>query len=308
MGLYEDLGLSKNATPEEIRKAYRSLARQHHPDKGGDPEQFKKIQEAYEVLSDPEKRSNFDQFGTADAPQGMGGPFPPDMFASMFGGFGGPPRGPKRRADHEHVVTVTLEEAWRGLSRNLRISLARPCAACQSKCGQCGGRGSLTHQMGPFAMNQPCGACQMQGKVCKGCSTCNFQKVIIENLNYELRIPKWVESGHVVTARGLGEQARDEDEEPGDLHFRIVVKDHPVFMRQGKDLIYTENISFEESVLGKVVRVPHFDGEIEVDTRRWGPLDPREDYVVPLKDSCRLRLAFAIQYPGPSSWKLERQQ
>ena len=293
MGLYEDLGLAKDAPPEEIKKAYRSLARTHHPDKGGDAEKFKKVQEAYETLSDPEKRQNY------DAPQG-----PPDIFAHMFGGGNpfGRQRGPKRRADHEHTVTVSLEQAYTGTARNLRISLTKPCPSCKSKCNQCGGRGQVHHQMGPFAMAQPCGGCEGQGKTFAGCSTCNFRKKIFENLNFELRIPKGVESGAVITAHGLGEQPHEPGEEAGNLHFHIRVEEHPLFMRQGKDLIYSTKISFEDSVNGKTLSIPHFDGSFDVDTSQWGPLDPRQDYVIPFKgmaEGGRLRLSFDVQYPGP---------
>jgi DnaJ-class molecular chaperone len=300
MGLYEDLGVPKGASPEDIKKAYRSLARMHHPDKGGDAEKFKKVQEAYETLSDPQKRQNFDQFGSAEGGNpGFPGGFPPDLFANMFGGA---PRGPPRRADHEHVITISLEEAYRGTVKNMKITLQRICRECVTKCTTCGGRGQVHHQMGPFAMAQPCGQCQSQGSVNNGCTGCNFKKNKKENLNLELKIPMGVESGNVLTARGLGEQARSDGEESGDLHFRIHVADHPHFMRQGKDFIFSTKISFEDSVNGKVISVPHFDGTLDIDTRQWGPLDPREDYVIPSKGmpgGGRLRMTFDVQYPGP---------
>lgn len=304
MGLYEDLGLTKEAGPAEIKKAYHKLAREHHPDKGGDAEKFKKVQEAYETLSDPQKRQNYDQFGTAEGPpQGPAG-FPPDIFAQMFGGFHQQQRGPVRRANHEHTVTISLEQAYKGTSRNLRISLTKPCGLCRSKCTQCGGRGQVHHQMGPFAMAQPCGGCSAQGKVWAGCPSCNFRKKNFENLNFELRIPKGVESGTVITAHGLGEQPHEPGEDPGDLHFRVMVEDNPFFMRQGRDLIYSTKISFEDSVNGKVLNIPHFDGSLTVDTSQWGPLDPRQDYVIPGKgmtEGGRLRLSFDVQYPGPGT-------
>jgi DnaJ-class molecular chaperone len=148
MGLYEDLGLAKDATPEEIKKAYRSLARTHHPDKGGNADKFKQVQEAYETLSDPQKRQNYDQFGSAEGPQGGPGGFPPDIFAQMFGG-GNPfgQRGPVRRADHEHTVTISLDDAYRGLTKNMKITLQRICRECGSKCNTCQGRGQVHHQM-----------------------------------------------------------------------------------------------------------------------------------------------------------------
>lgn len=309
MGLYEDLGLTKEAGPAEIKKAYHKLAREHHPDKGGDAEKFKKVQEAYETLSDPQKRQNYDQFGTAEGnPNGFptGGGFPPDIFSHMFGGnpFGFAQRGPTRRADHNHTLTISLEEAYRGLTKNMRVTLQRICRECVTKCGSCGGRGQVHHQMGPFAMAQPCGPCQGQGTTNKGCAGCNFKKNKIENLNLELKIPKGVESGNVLTAHGLGEQARSDAEQAGDLHFHIQVEDHPLFMRQGPDLVYSTKISFEDSVNGKVISVPHFDGSFDVDTKQWGPLDPREDYVIPFKgmtEGGRLRLSFDIKYPGPGA-------
>lgn len=309
MSLYEDLGVPRDASPEDIKKAYRTLARTHHPDKGGDAEKFKKVQEAYETLSDPEKRQNYDQFGTAGGPpQGpTGGGFPPDLFAHMFGG-GGPfgfSQGPRRRADADHTLTISLEEAYRGVTKNMKITLQRICRECVTKCGPCGGRGSVARQMGPFAMSQPCGACGARGSTNKGCAGCNFQKNKFENLNLELKIPRGVDSGAVLTARGLGEQAQSDAEEAGDLHFHIKVQDHPHLMREGKDLIFHTKISFEESVNGKVLTVPHFDGPIEVDTRQWGPLDPREDYIVPFKgmqEGGRLRLSFDIKYPGPGKY------
>ena len=305
MGHYEELGVPKDASPEDIKKAYRSLARTHHPDKGGDAEKFKKVQEAYETLSDPEKRDAYDH----PAPQGFPGGFPPEMFAHMFGGQSpfGFRRGPARRADHDHTLTISLEEAYRGLTKNMKITLQRICRECVTKCKGCGGRGQVQHQMGPFAMSQPCGQCQGQGTSNKGCAGCNFKKNKIENLNLELKIPKGVESGAVLTARGLGEQARSDAEEAGDLHFHIRVEDHPFFLRQGPDLIYYTKISFEDSVNGKVISIPHFDGSFDVDTRQWGPLDPREDYVIPFKgmtEGGRLRLSFDVKYPGPGAYRL----
>ena len=126
MNPYEALGLPKDASEADIKKSYRNLARQHHPDKRGDPEEFKKVQEAYEILSDPQKKQNFDQFGSPEGPpQGAPGGFPAEMFAQMFGGgfgFGGP-RGPVKRSNFDHELKISLEESYRGTARNLRITL-----------------------------------------------------------------------------------------------------------------------------------------------------------------------------------------
>ena len=298
--MYDVLGLTKDASPEDIKKAYRKLALKHHPDRGGDPEQFKKLQTAYEVLSDPQKRQNFDQFGTADGPpQGVPG-FPPDIFAQMFGGAFGGPKGPVRRANFNHELKITLEEAYKGTSRNLKITLEKPCLSCRKKCPQCHGRGVVHIQMGPMAFQQGCPACGGSGGTWSGCSACNFKSKKFEQLNLELKIPAGVESGNTITGHGLGEQPQKENEEPGDIIFHVSVQDHPEFMRQGSDLVWQTKISFEDSVNGKLVTIPHFDGPIQIDTRDWGVLDPREDYVIPNKGfrpGGRLRVQFNVVYP-----------
>jgi DnaJ-class molecular chaperone len=300
--MYEVLGVPQNATADDIKKAYRKLAREHHPDKGGDPEKFKKVQEAYEVLSDPEKRENFDRFGTADGgnPPGFPGPNPNDIFAQMFGGAFGGTRGPVRRADHHHDLKITLEDAYRGLSRTFKVTLSKPCFACRKQCPHCRGRGSVQIQMGPMAFNQPCPPCGGHGGGSSGCQECNFKTKKHEPLNLELKIPAGVEDGATLVAGGMGEQPQKPDEEPGDLIFHIKIQDHPELMRQGKDLIWSTRISFTDSVNGKVLQVPHFDGTIEVNTSDWGVLDPREDYLIPGKGFVpggKLRVSFNVIYP-----------
>lgn len=296
--MYDVLGLTKDATTDDVKKAYRKLAREHHPDKGGDAEKFKKVQEAYEVLSDPQKRENFDRFGTPEAPPQ--GPNPNDIFAQMFGGAFGGPRGPVRRADHHHELKIILEDAYRGLSRTFKVTLTKPCFACRKQCPQCNGRGTMQVQMGPMMFNQPCQSCGGQGGGSSGCQDCNFKSKKHEPLNLELKIPAGVEDGATLVAGGMGEQAQKPDENPGDLVFHIKIQDHPELMRQGKDLIWSTRISFAESVTGKVIQVPHFDGPIQINTTDWGVLDPREDYVIPDKGFVKggkLRVSFNVIYP-----------
>ena len=302
--MYDVLGLTRDATADDIKKAHRKLAREHHPDKGGDPDKFKKVQEAYEVLSDPEKRQNFDRFGTPDAPPQ--GPNPNDIFAQMFGGGGNPfgfspgHRGPVRRADHHHELKITLEDAYRGLTRTFKVTLTKPCFACRSQCPQCHGRGTHMVQMGPMSFGQPCQPCGGQGGGSSGCHECNFKKKKHEPLNLELKIPAGVEDGATIVAGGMGEQPLKPDEEPGDLIFHIKIQDHPELMRQGKDLVWSTRISFTDSVNGKVLQVPHFDGSIQINTSDWGVLDPREDYIIPGKGFVpggKLRVSFNVIYP-----------
>jgi molecular chaperone DnaJ len=304
---YEALGVQKGASDDEIKKAYRKLALRLHPDKPtGDAEEFKKIQGAYDILSDPQKKENFDRFGTPDGPQGGGFPGNPfdAMFSQMFGGgpFGGP-RGPPRRPNKDHEIRISFEDSFRGLTKNLKITLSKPCMNCRSKCEVCHGRGVQIHHMGPMAFQQPCGACEAQGSVFRGCEACGWRKRKLEPLNLELKIPPGVQNGNTIVAHGLGEQPLRPEEEPGDLVFHIKVEDHPEFMRQGHDLIWTHRISFEDSVNGKTLVIPHFDGPIHINTLEWGVLDPREDYIIANKgfkvgdEVGKLRIAFNVVYP-----------
>jgi len=308
MDPYSDLGVQKGCSDEDVKKSYRKLVMKHHPDKGGDPEQFKKIQGAYEILSDPQKRQNFDQFGNPDGPpvggNPFGGGFPGDIFSQMFGG-GNPfqrqqSRGAKRRNDSRHELTISLEDAYNGVHRHLRLGLHKPCMKCRQKCSACQGRGMIHIQMGPMVMQQPCPNCGGQGSSRPGCKDCGGSGNKIENLNLEVVIPAGIEDGGQVTCKSLGEQPLNPDEEAGDLIFVIRVKSHPEFMRQGNDLIWATKISFVDSVNGKNIKIPHFAGEINISTADWGVLDPREDYVIPGKgfNGGKLRIQFNILYPN----------
>ena len=304
--MYEVLGVSKDASQDDIKKAYRKLAMQHHPDKGGNPEKFKEVTNAYEILSDPQKRQNLDQYGDPNgAPQmqGFPGGFPGDIFSQMFGGGF---QGPVRRANHEHELKISLEDSYHGFSKNLHITLQRMCFKCLKNCKECGGMGKIQRQiqMGPFVQNliQPCGACQGGGKMPTGCQECEFKKQKLEKLNLELKFEAGIKDGHQEVVRGMGEQPqRPTGEEAGDLVITIRVKSHPDFMRQGNDLIWYVKLSFESSVGGAHLTCPHFDGPIEINTADWGVLDPRKDYVVPGKGfpGGNLRVSFDIIYPNP---------
>lgn len=305
--MYEVLGLTKGASAEDIKKAYRKLVMKYHPDKGGDAEKFKEVTSAYEILSDPQKKQNFDQFGTPDGPpqmQGFPGGFPGDIFSQMFrGGF----NGPFRRANHEHEVKISLEDSYKGVTKNLHVTLQRLCFTCNKQCKHCRGAGKIQHQkqMGPFLQNiqQDCGECGGSGKVSSGCHECEFKKIKLEKINLEMKLEKGIRDGDVVVMKGFGEQVQKQTgEEPGDLIIHVRVKSHPDFIRQGDDLVWTVKLSFEASVSGAHITCPHFDGPLEVSTGEWGVLDPRKDYVIAGKGfhSGRLRIIFDIVYPAPT--------
>lgn len=297
---HEILGVAKNASEDEIKKAYKKLVMKHHPDKGGDPEQFKNVQRAYDILTGKEAPPPPPAFN------------PTDIFANMFGQNRGPPAR-KKRADHAYSLQISFEESFREVRKVLKVTLQRPCFSCSKLCTRCNGKGveEQHFQMGPFTQiaTRPCSQCNSCGLLFSGCEACKHKKHIVEPLNYEIRLPPGVKDGHVVIAKGLGEQAQKPDgEDSGDLHIRISVAPHPIFMRQGDDLIWLTKIPFEDSVNGVKITCPHFDGPISIDTSDWGVLDPRKDYIIEGKgfNGARLRIGFDINYPNSNSkFKLE---
>ena len=291
---YEILGVERTATQDDIKKAYRKLAVKHHPDKGGDPEKFKEISAAYEILSDDQKRSNFDQFGTADGPQmpDMG-----EMFKNFFGQGGG---GPPRRQDRHHMIQISLEEAFQGVTKKLKLNIEHPCYSCQQNCQKCQGRGGVQMQMGPFVMNRPCDTCQGAGVESKGCPACDRRKVVSESEVITINISKCVMDGETFVIPNKGEQPIKQGEMAGNLVVQVRIKPHAVFVREGNHLVFTTKISFDESVKGSRVTIPHFAGDMNIDTSYFGIIDPRLRYEIVgkgMNSESNLYIVFDIQYP-----------
>jgi DnaJ-class molecular chaperone len=289
LAFYDALNVPKTASPEEIKKAYRKLAVQLHPDKGGNPEEFKKISEAYQTLSDPSKRSMYDQLGDEgyamhqDGGGGMdfGGDFNPfDLFRNMFGGGGGGGGffggggmfgggGDGGRKVMRHTITLTLDEAYAGALRRLRVKEDTPCAACEATCPTCKGTGMQTQQlrMGPMiqVINSPCGACGGRGKTSSpkksSCSECKGAGKTVSTHVVDVRVPPGIESGTNIRVRASATM---------DIVVAVTVSPHPVFMRKGNNIVMEVSLTFRESLLGKKFAVPHFDGEIKVDTASYG--------------------------------------
>ena len=280
--MYEALGLSRDATQDDIKKAYRKLAMKNHPDKGGDPEAFKVVQNAYDVLSDPAKRRNYDQYGNPDGPpqQPFGDPF---GMAEMFGGFGfGRAGRTNRRQNHTHPLPITLEEAFHGASKTMKVTVTGMCMDCRSECMACNGLGVSIMQMGPMTVQQTCSACHGSGSSSKGCGNCsNGTTTQVHNIHID--IPRGADHGHSVVIPGLGEQARRKGESPGDLVFVVQMKDHQHFKRRGNHLVWLTDMDFLDSVHGMELVVPHLDGPLQIDTKAWGVIDPRKEYSVPGK-------------------------
>lgn len=282
---YEVLGLEKDAAPDDIKKSYRRLARQYHPDVNpGDhtaEEKFKEVAEAYEVLSDDQKRAAYDRYGHQTP--GMGGAGAEgfggfgDIFDIFFNGAGGGSRraGPQRGADLRYDLEVTLEEAFQGTEKTIRVPRIESCDACSGSgaapgttpdtCPACNGAGQVRQRqqtiLGTFETVVPCARCSGRGKVVKSpCQTCNGQGRVRRTREIPVEVPPGVDTGMQMPLRGQGE-AGTLGGPPGDLYIFFQVKDHPRFERQGRDLFTTVTVSFPQAVLGDSVPVPTISGD-----------------------------------------------
>jgi DnaJ-class molecular chaperone len=289
MSYYESLGVDKTASKDEIKKAYKKLAMKSHPDKGGDTEVFKKISEAYEILSDEDKRNEYDN------PRQQFNPF--DVFGQMFG------RQVRRLQDHRHVIKISLLDAYKGRGINLNVKMDKKCL-CVKTCEVCKGSGNIGIQhpmMMGMIIQQPCGKCSASGVFSVGCLKCAGKGVLQETNRVSINIPAGVENGHQEILEGLGEQSINSNDIAGNLTIIIQVEEHSIFKRSGDDLIFTKKISLGESIVGLYVGIPHFDGDIIHDTRQYGIINPSKLYIVPGKGMTSrgsLQIKFDIQYPN----------
>ena len=288
--LYEILGVSKTASADEIKKAYRKLARQFHPDRNpGDAaaeERFKEIQGAYDVLSDPEKRKQYDQLGSRmfqGAPGGGGfqwsGDFGDlgDLLGGIFGRMGGSasararPRA-ERGADAGVAVNLSFEDSLKGLTTKIPVELEMPCATCGGSgaepgttptiCPVCRGRGVTSEDEGVFAFSRPCPRCGGNGTVIeKPCRTCKGSGRQRRTKRYTVKIPAGVKDGTQIRLKGKGEPGLAGGP-AGDLVVTTRVAASPLFERRGSDLVIEVPVTYAEAALGAEVEVPTPDGRI----------------------------------------------
>jgi len=286
---YETLGVSNSASEDEIKKAYRSLALKYHPDVAEDKEaaaiKMKEINEAYAVLSDAQKRQQYDQFGHAafDPSQGMGAngfDFDiggvGDIFDMFFGGGGGRRRrtGPQRGSDREIQILIDFEDAAFGTQKEVQYPRMEDCDVCEGSgaepgtspktCPACDGKGQVrsvqSTPLGRFETVRPCTRCAGKGKIVeKPCKTCNGQGKVRRSRHLKLRIPAGVDSGAKLRMQSEGEPGINGGP-PGDLYVYIEVKPHKIFERRGSDIYCEVPISFVQAALGDEIDVPVLDG------------------------------------------------
>jgi len=280
---YEILGVPRDASEEEIRRAFRRLALQYHPDRNKSPEAeeiFKEINEAYQVLSDPEKRAAYDRYGHDGSPGFPGfedfGAFSGfgDIFEAFFGSTTSTRRGPRRGADIRAELTLSFEEAAFGTERDVEVTRLEVCSVCRgsgarpgtqpTRCPTCGGTGQVRriHQslFGHFVNIATCTRCQGEGRVIEyPCPNCRGAGLERRTRRVRVRIPAGIDDGNQVRVAGEG-NAGVKGGQPGDLYITVHVEPHPELTRQGHDLYYELAINFAQAALGDEVEVPTLDG------------------------------------------------
>ena len=294
---YDVLGIPKNGTDEDIKKAYRKLAMKHHPDRNqGDgakksEEKFKEAKEAYEMLSDPQKRAAYDQHGHAGVDPNMGARGPGgegmggfaeafgDIFGDIFGGAaaGGRRGGQQiyRGSDLSYAMEISLEEAALGKETQIRIPSWEQCDTCHGSgakpgtsvktCTTCSGAGTVQMRQGFFAIQQACPQCRGNGKIIpEPCTVCSGQGKLKKTKTLEVKIPAGIGEGMRIRSAGNGEPGTNGGP-PGDLYIELRVKAHEVFERDGDDLHCTVPVGMTTATLGGNIEVPTLNGKAEID-------------------------------------------
>ena len=292
---YDILGVDKKAGADELKKAYRKLALKYHPDQNKDnPEaeaKFKELNEAYDILKDPQKRAAYDQYGEAAFSGGMGGPGGPgggagfnprdfsgfgsafsDIFEDMFGGGmgGGRSNGPARGADMQFTMEISLEDAFKGKDAKMKVPSIEKCGKCKGtgskssggsqKCTTCDGRGRVRAQQGFFTVERTCPTCHGEGEIVTDpCDACGGQGRVRKEKTLQVNIPAGIDQGRRIRLAGEGE-AGHKGGPSGDLYVLIGIKPHKFFKREGSDLYCRVPVPMTKAAMGGSVEVPTIEG------------------------------------------------
>lgn len=283
---YEVLGVSKDIDAADLKKAYRREAMKHHPDRNPDDpkaeEKFKEANEAYEVLSDDQKRAAYDRFGHAgvdgQAGGGSGGSnfsdIFGDVFGDIFGGGGGRRGGPARGSDLRYNLELKLEEAVKGTTTQIKVPTLVSCKICSGSgakagskpvtCTTCGGHGQVRMQQGFFSVQQTCPNCRGRGTIIADpCKSCHGQGRVEETKTLSVKVPAGVDTGDRIRLTGEGE-AGDAGGPSGDLYVQVHVREHEIFKREGADLYCEVPIDFVDAAIGGELEVPTLDGRVKL--------------------------------------------
>jgi len=282
---YELLGVHQNATDAELKRAYRRLAHEFHPDKNpgnkAAEEKFKEVSEAYEVLSDSQKRAYYDQYGAAPGaqggPGGFGGAGMGDIFGDIFGEFFGGGRGGSRATagdDLRYNLRISFEDAAFGSTTKIRVPRWERCPDCDGlgaksrdgiiTCAQCRGTGTIRTQQGFFSFSRTCSRCGGEGKtITDPCPVCRGRKKVERERTLSIKIPAGVDTGNTIRLTGEGELGAYGGP-PGDLYVYLTVEDHPLFRREGQDIICDVPISFAQAALGTEIDAPTLSGSTKI--------------------------------------------
>ena len=297
---YEVLGISKGASEDEIKKAYKKMARKYHPDLNPDnkeaEEKFKEVNEAYEVLSDPNKKARYDQYGHAGVDPNFGaggagfdGSFDfgdlGDIFGSFFGGgFGGGgrrtnPNAPQRGESIRLSLTISFEEAAFGCEKEVTVERMEQCGTCSGSgcaagttpevCPDCHGSGQVQVRrqtpMGVFATSSPCGRCGGKGKIIhQPCPDCRGTGTVRKRKTIKASVPAGIDNGQTISIRGQGHAGKNGGP-AGDLLITITVRPHELFRREGTSVLCEAPITFAQAVLGAELEIPTIDGKVKYD-------------------------------------------